>query len=184
MAGQEMTLFVCRQPVESSERLLLRCAGYYSAASGRLLDGVRVERSAQGKPFFSPECGVYFSVSHAKGIWACVFANAPVGLDVECQRKCNETMIARRFFHPEEARLIERQPSLFFGIWTAKESYVKFTGTGITDAFSAFSVVQNGALAKNVGEAVLSKVEGIKGYFACICAQQAAALRICEIGEI
>ncbi|MGN0363205.1 MAG: 4'-phosphopantetheinyl transferase family protein [Bilifractor sp.] len=64
----------------------------------------------------------------------------------EDARRCRK--LASRFFHPcecayvlaaeTEIQIIRR----FFRIWTAKEAYVKYTGSGIDGSFSTFSVIE------------------------------------------
>jgi 4'-phosphopantetheinyl transferase len=155
----KMVLFICREPDESSEYLLYRSAKLFAEQMDFPNATFRVLRQKGKKPKFSPDYGIYFSISHARGIWACLFASVPVGLDVEVQRPCNEVKIAERFFHPDEARLIRRDRSFFFRVWTAKESYVKYTGEGITDAFGLFSVVDNNVLADRIKDTTLRYIE-------------------------
>ena len=57
---------------------------------------------------------------------------------------------ARRFFSDEEQRWIcgqsgMRQAEAFFRIWTARESYLKLTGEGLTVPLHAFSAVPGAA---------------------------------------
>jgi phosphopantetheinyl transferase len=49
--------------------------------------------------------------------------------------------IAKRFFAPEEAEMLLPDPTgAFFPIWTKKEAYVKWTGRGLAEGLSSFSV--------------------------------------------
>ena len=79
----------------------------------------------------------------------CLIASAPVGIDIEQIRGCRQEAIARRFFHPLEQAWLTQHPQAFFQIWTAKESVVKWSGTGIGEDFARFSVVdETGRLSK------------------------------------
>ena len=50
--------------------------------------------------------------------------------------------LAYRFFHRKEAEFVEWDIcNRFFVVWTAKESYVKYTGQGIDDDFAKRCVV-------------------------------------------
>ena len=63
--------------------------------------------------------------------------------------------IARRFFSPNEAAAVERDPSLFFSIWTAKEAVVKAIGGGLTihlASFEAFASMTRFTPVTNLGE--------------------------------
>ena len=69
-----------------------------------------------------------------------------MGVDVEYLRDMPRAEdLARRFFSPEEHADIMRLPSGrrqegFFRCWTAKEAYVKATGTGFSFPMDQFSV--------------------------------------------
>lgn len=96
-----------------------------------------VERFPHSKPRFVPE-GLSFSVSHSGEYWVCGIGAAPLGLDLQRHQPCRTQAIAKRFFHPSETAWLNGQgPDAFFQIWTAKESYVKYTGEGITGAICA-----------------------------------------------
>lgn len=82
-----------------------------------------------------------------------------MGLDIQLMREKGVCSVAKRFFHPEEYRYLQETGfSDFFSLWTAKESYVKFTGEGITDGFSAFSVVDSQGLLSSVNGAELKLI--------------------------
>ncbi|WP_173011460.1 4'-phosphopantetheinyl transferase family protein [Holdemania massiliensis] len=101
----------------------------------------------QGKPYFADLPALHFSISHCGQQWVCLFASQPVGIDIEQPRRCREEAIARRFFHPLEQAWLTKHPETFFQIWTAKESFVKWSGCGIDSQFSKFSVIdEHGAL--------------------------------------
>lgn len=84
------------------------------------------------------ECaGIYFNVSHSGDIALCALSNTPVGCDVE--KVTSAPMeIAKRYFSDRECQYIESATSVeeknrrFFRLWTAKESYVKMTGEGMS----------------------------------------------------
>ena len=62
-------------------------------------------------------------------------------------------------------------------MWTAKESYVKFTGEGITDDFSSFSVV-DGKGRFGVGGTVLRHLPFLENYALCLCTAEEAETEI------
>ena len=90
-----------------------------------------------------------FSVSHSGPYWACVVADRPVGLDIQMHKGGRLEDIAGRFFHEKEAAWLKVQGiEHFFDVWTAKESYVKWTGQGIDRYFNEVSVVEEGHLVE------------------------------------
>ncbi len=147
-------LTLCLADGASTERMLKEPAKEYLRTIGKPTDEpyLYTARTNRGKIFFPNVPEMYVSASHSGNYFVCGFSSVPLGIDIqECTNLHRETpqetlnrqrKLARRFFHPEEAKLVEEDPqSCFFGIWTAKESFVKFTGQGIDEHFSLFSVL-------------------------------------------
>ncbi len=95
----------------------------------------RVSVNEHGKPYLPDAPGVHFSLSHSGSMAMCAVADSPVGCDIqELSSARRGERVARRFFTPAEyARITaaagpERE---FARLWTLKESYVKYLGTGI-----------------------------------------------------
>ena len=95
----------------------------------------RVSINEHGKPCLPDVPGVHFSLSHSGSMAMCAIADSPVGCDIqELSAARRGERVARRFFTPAEyARIAaaanpERE---FVRLWTLKESYVKYLGTGI-----------------------------------------------------
>lgn len=85
----------------------------------------------QGKPFLPG--GPEFNISHSCGHVAVAFSPLPVGLDVEAVRPYLEKL-PERIFSPEELSWFLCRGSTkidFFTLWTLKESYYKYLGTGL-----------------------------------------------------
>lgn len=173
MKKYDITIFLyANRNGRDSKQLALESILQYAKKSGRPLPGVHIVCGAHGKPELSPPCGIHFSISHTKNVWACACADTPVGLDIEWERPCDQAALARRFFHPQEAEFVQNDPSRFFEVWTAKESYVKWSGQGITDDFGAFSTVADKTLAGRIKDAELRHISWRGGYRMCVCARQ------------
>lgn len=74
-----------------------------------------------------------------------------IGIDIEYVREYDEK-IARRFFTTEEQdylKVSEDRDEAFTRIWTSKEAYGKFTGTGMEDGLK-FSIFHNPAVPLDV----------------------------------
>lgn len=108
-----------------------------------------------GKPSLNGgEEQIGFNISHA-GDWVAlvVSSSQQVGVDIEVI-KMAELGIAQRFFTDEEyASIISRsekdnQSLHFYEIWTAKESYVKAEGKGLSIPLDSFSTVTDKELAR------------------------------------
>lgn len=97
-------------------------------------DRLTFDAAAHGKPTLScaPETG--FSVSHTKNFVLCaVSEHGAVGADAERVRNA-PAAVMRRAFCEAEIRYVSTpafSDERFFEIWTKKEAYTKFLGTGL-----------------------------------------------------
>lgn len=92
-----------------------------------------LERLERGKPFLPGHPAVHVNVTHCRGLAGAAVDAAPVGVDAEPVRPLRERVL-RRACAREEQEWVLSQPDpdyAFIRLWTAKESYVKATGTGI-----------------------------------------------------
>jgi 4'-phosphopantetheinyl transferase len=109
---------------------------------------LKFDYSPHGKPSLSPATSsIAFNVSHShKRTLIAITHGQRVGIDVEFMREPVEIAdLAQRFFSPYETALlanvpIENRPKAFFRIWTAKESFVKATGAGLSLELSSFDI--------------------------------------------
>lgn len=101
---------------------------------GRPARSIEMEVSEHGKPFL-PRRELHFNLSHSHELAVIAIAETRVGVDVEHVRPMPDAVrLAERFFAPEEIdalRNFEDRDQAFFGIWTAKEAYLKALGAGI-----------------------------------------------------
>lgn len=140
-----------------------------------------IVRTAEGKPFFLHlQEQLQFSVTHSGDYWMCLFSPRPVGIDLQHHANKNrEEKIARRFFHPQEVRFLSEYGwDRFYDLWAAKESYVKYTGTGIAGEFSSFSVVDNGGIKKEIEGIPLRFLEEFPQYTCAVSGGTGGAIRI------
>lgn len=110
--------------------------------------------SDRGKPSLSDglnKNNLQFNLSHSDNLALYAFTRQKrIGIDVEylCSRS-EPLQIARRFFAPEEYKLIasveeNRQLEMFLHIWTIKEAYLKATGEGLSGSLDAAEVFFQG----------------------------------------
>ena len=122
-----------------SRKYLTQAAAIYLEKEER--DMCHIKTGQWGKPYFPDYPDVFCSVTHSGSYWIAAFGSGPVGIDLQIHQPCHREMLSRRFFHSEEqAFLARRNYEEFYHIWTAKESYVKYTGQGIDGSFSTFCV--------------------------------------------
>ena len=102
--------------------------------------------NAFGKPFLVSNPSVHFNISHAGYYVACAVADEPIGIDIEHIRPV-DLKIVERFFSPDEAAYIAsgKQLTLFYEVWTKKESQIKWDGKGLHKPLSSFNVLDSNA---------------------------------------
>jgi len=125
------------------------------------------------KPYFAKDIGVYFSVSHSGGFWVCSVSRQETGIDIQKKTREYDAGIAKRFFHPDEhAYLQDKGFDDFFSVWAAKESYVKYTGQGIDEGFSSFSVIKNGRITDKINGTDIRFLPFDSEYRLCLSAKK------------
>ncbi len=139
----------------------------------------QMEYQEKGKPFLTNRPDIHFNLSHSGSYVCCAAADEPVGVDIEKKADLKEK-IAKRFFTWEDnQRLLDAKPEekkdLFFRMWSIKESYIKFTGQGMTKGLSSFEIDWkiNAIFEKeNIQPAAyFSEKKDISGYSFCVCFQ-------------
>ncbi|MCQ2287203.1 MAG: 4'-phosphopantetheinyl transferase superfamily protein [Bacteroidales bacterium] len=88
-----------------------------------------------GKPSLANYPSVHFNMSHCKRAVAVAIHNAPVGIDVECDRRISPELI-RRVCNENEISAVNGAADSameFVRLWTRKEALLKCMGCGIRD---------------------------------------------------
>ena len=102
-----------------------------------------------GKPYVGVGSGMYVSISHSHGLCAAAVSDSEVGVDIEYIDPSRSTerlkRLAARFFSQDELEYVSGLPERFYEIWCAKESYLKYTGAGLSGlgGFSIFGLPVN-----------------------------------------
>ena len=152
----------------------------YSAAYDRS-PGASHRLLRQAAQLYAPglaEPALQFSISHSGAYWLCAFSAAPVGLDVQQHRDCQKQALARRFFSPAEQAFLDRTSHApFFDLWCAKESYLKFTGEGLSGLEAVCTVSPEGGFPSVPG-VNLQLLPLFAGYSACLCTASPAEIRV------
>lgn len=130
-----------------------------------------------GKPALKD--GPAFSLSHSGERVLCALSDKPVGADLQKLRPCNPALV-RRFFTAEEGAWLEeqRERDLAFSLlWSLKESYVKYRGSGIAgEHLDSFTVrVLPDGRAWIDGSSVKLWYAVCDGYVMAVCSHAYAA---------
>lgn len=132
---------------EDRQRSLIGELLVRSVVSSRLgvaNDQIQFEKGEHGKPSLRTFRDIHFSISHS-GEWVVnAFSESVIGVDIQ-QMEMRSLDVARRFFTDEEYGLILAEPeqdrlSIFYELWTLKESYLKAVGSGIAGSLRSFTM--------------------------------------------
>lgn len=104
-----------------------------------------VEANPYGKPRLAEFSDVHFNLSHS-GPWVVLaLGSSAVGIDVQTAREAGrEEAVAHRFFSQAEQQFVfqseQDREKRFLQIWTMKESFLKYLGTGLKKPLTSFCV--------------------------------------------
>ena len=120
-----MVLFFARGEADS-DKFIKFCYGHYRDIMAQygadLPKEVEIVRKEGEKPRFDTE-EAYFNLSHSGGVMMLGISHSPIGVDIEKIRD-----IDYKKFDFIDADDLEE----FFEKWTERESYLKFTGEGLS----------------------------------------------------
>lgn len=133
--------------LRQEDRIRCVCAGLLLRFALGKAD-FEIETAPNGKPRVKDCPDFHFNLSHS-GNWVVIaYGTSPVGVDVEqIHWDSGKDNLARRFFTADEQAYVfhgheQGRAERFFEIWTAKEGYLKYLGTGLHKALDSFSVLQ------------------------------------------
>lgn len=110
-------------------------------------DDYTEDRMSDGKPYIRNRPDFHYNLSHSGDLVVLAYGSTELGVDVERIRSnVDAEGIARRFFTLQEQQILKEGTSdgrqRFFELWTKKESYLKYLGTGLKKDLRSFSVLQ------------------------------------------
>lgn len=107
---------------------------------------VAFKYSMYGKPYLTDANGIFFNLSHSGNYAVAVISTEETGIDIEEIRPLKEPLnVARVFMSDQEVLFFSNLPeedrqSWFYRLWTAKESFIKNTGKGISEGLQSVTI--------------------------------------------
>ena len=93
----------------------------------------KIKYVENGKPYI--ENGIHFNISHSGEYVVIAIDNNIVGIDIEKREDRQVDKLIKKVFTNEEQNYIAKQEDkigVFYKLWTLKESYMKYTGKGLS----------------------------------------------------
>jgi 4'-phosphopantetheinyl transferase len=138
-----------------------------------ITDTRSIARTSLGKPYLQEYPDIHFNYSHCPVGILCGIHHMEIGVDMERRIPYKENL-ARRISSPEEWKLLvkaEDPGRVLTALWTAKEAYVKFLGTGIRRDLREIDLSRELAGQRtDKGILLYSQVE--ETYGICVCSRE------------
>ncbi len=104
------------------------------------ISALEIERNTHGKPYFKNLDNFYFNISHSSDLLTIAISDCEVGIDIE-KLRTPDLRVAKRFCDDEQTYIAENDSqNRFFEVWTKKEAYLKYKGTGLSGGLDSFSI--------------------------------------------
>ncbi|MFL2075907.1 4'-phosphopantetheinyl transferase family protein [Marinilactibacillus psychrotolerans] len=138
---------------------------------------LEIYQEKYGKPYVKDNI-VYFNISHSGEYVMCAISSKELGIDIEKHIEITENIF--RFFHEKERDYLNKVGKInrfFFDLWTQKESYIKYLGTGLNTPLDSFYIAngKNGAsVYDNYGrrdKVYLQSLSIDKSYSCTVCSE-------------
>ncbi len=145
------------------EQILLE---QYQIAQPKFVQG------AYGKPYL--ENGPYFNISHTRGAVAVAIGERNMGLDIETVRSFHQ-LVPRRIMSRTEYDWFVGRGELkrdFFVLWTLKESYFKYLGTGLRGFPNDTEFQFDGKRWSLAGESLCFQMLEVKNLLMTVCSHE------------
>lgn len=102
-----------------------------------------IETGKCGKPYFK-NLPLHFNISHSGVYVACAICDKNIGIDIEVNESVDYRAILKHLSKSEEEYIRNQNGDFgsmtFNKIWTLKEAYVKWLGTGLNRQLNSFSI--------------------------------------------
>lgn len=103
-----------------------------------------MSRGVHGKPYFA-DSGIFFNISHSGRYSVCAFGDRELGVDIQefgGKSEADLFRLAEGAYSAYDRMLMEHSHACaetFYTLWALKESYLKYTGEGLSGGIDTFS---------------------------------------------
>lgn len=156
--------------------ILIRRA-YYEYTSKELTKEIKFNE--YGKPYID-DSEFFFNISHSGDYVLIAYGDSEVGVDIQ---KCVDIpkLMQSLIFLPDELTYINSLPSNsrkepLVQLWTMKESYLKYLGTGLTKEMNTFIINMKDGSVMDIGGELLPRIHiksfpVFEDYYVSICSE-------------
>lgn len=148
------------------------------------IQNYQIKKGSNGKPYLDNYDNLYFNISHAKEYVAIAIADFELGIDIQHIKAISNlpAMLNRCCTWKEKEKILEAEEEChisFCRLWAIKESFLKYTGEGLSRKLDSFSIdFEKGQIEE--GDAFFQWIQ-IEQYFLAICTKERIVERIEEL---
>jgi 4'-phosphopantetheinyl transferase len=95
-------------------------------------ESINLDYGKNGKPYIKGN-DIYFNLSHSGNMAVCAVSKNEIGVDIEEVERA-DFKISKRIFTESEISHINNSDDEYIRLWTLKESYMKYCGSGLSIA--------------------------------------------------
>lgn len=108
------------------------------------LKSIRIDLEEQGAPYLPDYPGLWISITHSGNYAvAALWDEGPVGIDLESFEDRNSEALRRVALSDRETAAYGTDPEELVRLFTIKEAYLKFRGTGFRDSLKQVECLNN-----------------------------------------
>ena len=117
---------------------------------------------------------MFFNLSHSNEYVVCAVSHKRVGIDIEKKQQRNFQLFTNVWSDREKKHYNIYDRTTFYQLWTAKESYVKYLGIGLSTSLPDISVYKDGSIGEHQqrSEAQIEYVNVDKEYVCAVCSEE------------
>ena len=105
---------------------------------------IELYKNEFGKEYIKDK-NIFYNVSHTRELLCSAVSDCEIGVDCETVCEKDWEALSKRYFTEREYEAIKHSDDPldeFIRVWTKKESYVKYTGEGLSRPLSSFDVFE------------------------------------------
>lgn len=144
---------------------------YLSKIYGVPKEKIEIKKGEHSKPY-ALNIPAHFNISHSGNYVVLAISDRPIGVDLELIEDFS-AIVAKKLLNEDELKYVseigsQKKKSLmqrcFYEIWTAKEAYLKYIGSGLSGGINALTFsLSNNKLVPNHKDITLSYDYSIPG---------------------
>ena len=148
-----------------------------------IFEKIQFEYKINKKPFLEKYKNIFFNISHSSSEIAVALSKNNVGVDIERIIYDYNSITDSVFSHEEKNYIYEcDSEKRATKLWTFKESYLKYKGTGLTDDIKKYQFAYQDDVFEKYG--CLFKNFSTEKYYVSVCSETDMKIKYIDVKDI